>query len=59
MAAVTSARRSTPFRPCSHGKRSFLSKRAARRACKGAGHRLRVYPCPDCGGYHVTKGEFR
>lgn len=44
-------------RRCTSGKRSFISRAAARRAARdakntGAGH-MRPYMCPDCETWHI------
>ena len=36
-------------------KRCYSSKAQARMANRRNGHRLKVYHCPDCGFWHVTK----
>lgn len=41
--------------PC--GKRNFRSKQAARDATRHVHHRLRVYFCRLCGGWHVTNRD--
>jgi hypothetical protein len=40
----------------SHGKVCFPSEREARRARSHKSARLRIYRCPDCDSWHLTKG---
>lgn len=54
MAAVTSR---CIKKACACNKVSFRSVRHARWALKSAGYRIRVYPCPDGRGYHVTRSR--
>jgi predicted RNA-binding Zn-ribbon protein involved in translation (DUF1610 family) len=39
---------------CPSGKRCFGSKRHARKASRKIGNRIRVYPCPECGRWHIS-----
>lgn len=43
------------MRECVTGKSVYSSIAAARRFLRTAtGRRMRIYPCPLCGGYHAT-----
>jgi hypothetical protein len=42
---------------CSSGKAGFASVKAARKAHRWAGWRLRVYACRECGLKHVANAE--
>lgn len=47
-----------PSRKCPSGKRRHEDEMAAIAAAlrrSRSGTPLRVYPCPTCGGYHLTK----
>ena len=37
------------------GKRCFASKHEGRRASRKVGNRLRVYLCPHCHRFHITR----
>lgn len=37
------------------GKRCFASRREAKRALRSLVAKLRIYACPSCGLYHLTK----
>ena len=44
------------YRTCqATGKRGWVSRKQARQATRGAGHRMRVYWCDSCHAYHATK----
>lgn len=34
---------------------TYASQHQARVQCRNMGNRFRAYPCPDHGGWHVTK----
>lgn len=37
------------------GKKCFAGPHEAKRACRKVSNKIRVYRCPDCGAFHITK----
>ncbi len=44
-----------PLTCAATGQRSFGSKAGARKANQSNSKRIRVYLCPDCHHFHITK----